>query len=130
MKKKPLRICFDIDGVIADGTVGDVYSDAVGWAYDKCTPITSTVDIIRRLYKNGIEIYLHTARPVRDQLKTIRWLNAHGVPFDHLSFDKPLADLYVDDRNYPTPYVATEPSMDQYLALLKEAERHAGKRDW
>lgn len=103
------RVCFDIDQVIATGTVEEVYSDAAGWAFDKCEPITETIKIIEELGRRGVEIYLHSARYECDREKTVQWLKQHAVHYDKLVLDKPMADLYVDDKNYPEPYIPDWP---------------------
>ena len=102
-------VCFDIDGVIADGTAAEVYSDAAGWAYEKCIPIKSVISLIWDLHNQGVTIILHTARPKKDRKKTEKWLFDYGVTYDELVMDKPFAHMYVDDRNFP---VAFDPSAD------------------
>lgn len=131
MERKQLRVCFDLDGVIAHGTVEDVYSDEAGWAYEHCEAIRSTIQTMHCLRRDGVEIYIHTARWEEDRPKTIDWLQKHNVPYDNISFGKPHADLYIDDKNYP---VGFEPEMaggvrGRHLGnILWHARRHSGKR--
>lgn len=120
------RICFDIDGVIATGTVETVYSDDAGWAYDKCTPIQKTIDLIRQLDDNGCDIVLMTARYEEDREKTVSWLKRHQIPYKKLVMGKPNADLYIDDKNYPEPFVPD--SVSHYEKIMLEVKRHAGRR--
>jgi uncharacterized HAD superfamily protein len=113
-------ICFDIDGVIAEGTIDEVYSDAAGWAYEKCTPVKSTINIIWELRNKGAYIILNTARPKRDYTKTVEWLFKHGVVYDELIMDKPYAHLYIDDKNFPVRF---DPhSAQNRLSILKAVE--------
>jgi uncharacterized HAD superfamily protein len=123
---KKLRICFDIDGVIATGTVDDVYSDKAGWAFEKCTPINETVELIKELKDAGCEIFLNTARYEEDREVTEKWLEKHDIPYDALFLGKPHADLYVDDKNYPRAFCPQD--LAQASAVLEEAAQHAGKR--
>ncbi len=132
MAEQKIRICFDMDGVIADGTVERVYSDAAGWAYGNCTPIKSTIRAMCELQAQGVEIYIHTARWEEDRPVTERWLVDHKVPFDAVSFGKPHADLYVDDKNYPLGYVPQESLAfahgNEVRHILEHARHHRGKR--
>lgn len=97
-------VCFDIDGVIAAGTVSEVYSDEAGWAYERCTPIKKTIALIWELHNQGVTIILHTARLKSDRKKTEEWLFEHGVCYDELLMGKPFAHVYVDDKNFPTEF--------------------------
>jgi len=121
-----LRICFDIDGVIATGTIDGVYSDAAGWNFNKCDPIPETVDLIKRLKDHGCEIFLNTARFDEDRGVTEEWLKKHAIPYDRLLMGKPHADLYIDDKNYPQPFCPTDAA--HFGAIIEEAMSHAGRR--
>lgn len=120
MKERTPIICFDLDGVIATGTVQEVYSTEAGWAYEKCTPIQSTIDLMWDFHNKGIHVIIHTARPTRDLRKTTEWLDKHGVAYDELIMNKPYAHVYVDDRSFPVPY---DPhSVGIKASLLKQLE--------
>lgn len=121
-----LRICFDIDGVIADGSKEEVYSEAAGWNFSKCHPIVPTVGLIKKLKEYGCEIFLNTARFEDDREVTEKWLAEHGVPYDKLLMEKPHADLYIDDKNYPRAFCPDETG--HFGAILEEALSHAGRR--
>jgi len=101
---RPPTVVVDIDGVIATGTVEKVYSEAAGWAYEKCEPIMSTIDALRGLKAEGVRIVLHTSRWSKDEDVTLQWLGRFKVPFDELVMGKPSGDLYIDDRNFPVPF--------------------------
>lgn len=101
-EKKPIIVC-DIDGVIATGTAADVYSDEAGWAFDKCKPIEAGIKFLEEMRWQGCAIILHTSRWGDDRAITILWLAQHGVPYDELVMDKPLGDLYVDDKAMAWP---------------------------
>ena len=120
------RVCFDIDQVLATGTIEEVYSDEAGWAFDKCAPIQQTVELIGALSRCGAEVYLHTARYEEDREKTELWLRAHNISYDGLSFGKPQADLYIDDKNYPSPFVPDE--LGQLGKILRLAEKNGRMR--
>ena len=90
----PLKVCCDIDGILASKTQNNNYIEA--------RPIVENIEIINRLHKKGHHIILFTARGyetgfdwnqfTEDQMK--EW----NVLFDELIFEKPNADLYIDDK--------------------------------
>lgn len=120
------RICFDIDQVLATGTIEKVYSDAAGWAFEKCDLIPETLVLIEELWRRGVEIFLYSARFLEDREKTEWWLKKHVVPYDKLILGKPQSDLYVDDKNYP---VAFDPKGEDHLeSILRRLHRDSPKR--
>lgn len=123
------RVCFDIDQVLATGSIDEVYSDEAGWAFDKCTPIHSTVELIDELSKRGVEIWLHTARFEEDREKTERWLEEHDIAYDGLTLGKPQADLYVDDKNYPVPFLVGDKGHLERMLWQIEVNKHRRTRD-
>ncbi|MFA6039769.1 MAG: hypothetical protein WCV62_02380 [Candidatus Peribacteraceae bacterium] len=98
---KPLVICFDIDGVVAE-FLPDIN-------YERAQPNKGMVALIRRLHAAGHRIILYTARGSetgRDwKALTERQMTEWGVPYHALHFGKPAADVYVDDRALP-PYLS------------------------
>lgn len=96
-------VVFDLDGVIAYGTVEDVYSDEAGWAYEKCDPAIETIRAMR-LIKDQVKIVIHTARPIVELEKTKEWLARFNVPYDELIMGKPFGQLYIDDRSFIVPF--------------------------
>ncbi|MDT8406274.1 MAG: hypothetical protein RQ715_03385 [Methylococcales bacterium] len=86
--------CFDIDGVIATLVPGNDYHQA--------KPHRDIIDAINRLYDAGHRIVLHTARGVMTGLDwsdvTTDQMAKWGVRYHQLSFGKPAADFYIDDR--------------------------------
>lgn len=97
--KEPTAVC-DIDGVLATGTVDDVYSDKAGWAYEKCAPISVVIKALQILKRNGVRIIVFTSRFEEDREKTVQWLLRHEVPYDELRMDKPYGHVYIDDRSF------------------------------
>jgi CMP-N,N'-diacetyllegionaminic acid synthase len=93
-KLEPKRICFDIDGVVASKTPGNDYSLA--------EPRPVVIELINALHSNGHEIVLFTARGNKTGLDhrplTAEQMRSWGVSYTHLMFDKPWADLYIDDK--------------------------------
>ena len=95
------RIVCDIDDTICFTTNRD---------WENATPKIEVIEKINKLYDEGWEIYLVTARgqvsckgdPVKAEQKYgegIRtWLKKHGVNYHVLSFQKFLASYYVDDK--------------------------------
>lgn len=95
-------LCIDIDGVIATGTVKDVYSKGAGWAYEKCTLIKGALEAIKELSRK-YDIVLYTSRWVSDERKTSIWLKEQGIePYiKRLNIgSKPSAVAYIDDKAY------------------------------
>lgn len=96
----PLRICFDMDGVIA----------VIAGEYTNRLPFLRTIEIIQKLKAAGHIICIQTARYMfkrkgnqqeADQYgrpELVAWLEKYEVPYDELYFGKVPADLYVDDR--------------------------------
>lgn len=125
MKKKrrlnDMSLVFDLDGVVATGTVENIYSDKAGWAYEKCIPVQKVVDLIRRLYIEGFKIIFNTSRPIIDEEKTIFWLEKHSIPFDELRMEKPYGELYVDDKGFRfDPKIGTDENIDKLVKLIRE----------
>jgi CMP-N-acetylneuraminic acid synthetase len=89
-----LTICCDIDGIIAEKTINNDYSTA--------RPLCDNIALINAAYYMGHEIILFTAR---GSLTNIDWrketekqMRAWGVRYSVLKFEKPTADIYIDDR--------------------------------
>lgn len=98
-----MRICFDIDGVIAN-------FKAPNQNYSDVLPIEGASEVIRNLRLGGHEVILHTARQMkttngnvskvlaREGKNLFDWLEKHEIEYDEILFGKPYADLYVDDN--------------------------------
>lgn len=94
-----MRVCIDIDGVLA--TEGDepVYGDEAGWSYEKCVPVSGAVEGMKALKAAGHRLILFSSRWGSNIAKTHEWLEKWDIPFDVLILgQKPSADLYVDDK--------------------------------
>jgi hypothetical protein len=87
-------VVFDIDEVIAmsDGKDHTQYSEF--------RPNEPVISAIRSLRSMGHRIILNTARWEEDRRVTVKWLTLHRVPYSVLEMEKPLADLYVDDKAF------------------------------
>lgn len=94
-------VVVDIDGVIATEGKTKVYSDEAGWCYGKCAAIPEGVDMVRRLYADGVRVVFHTARPAHDRNVTESWLRRKKIPYHALIMGKPLAAMYLDDCSFP-----------------------------
>lgn len=107
-------ICFDLDGVIAEGTYR---------ASDDETEKKPNLKIIaqmNRLWMRGWTIHIYTSRTYKMMDETVAWLKKHKVPYHTIDFNKPLADFYVDDRMYPMFELE---NLDTGVWLLPEEER-------
>ncbi len=100
-----MRICIDLDGVIAGfKQPGQTYADVA--------PIEGAIDKLKELKANGHHIIIFTARHMktceanvgkvvaRVGLQTLDWLERHGVVYDEIFFGKPWADIYIDDNAF------------------------------
>ena len=100
-----MRICIDLDGVIADfKKEGQIYADV--------DPIPEARAHVQALKDAGHTIIILTARHMktcggnvglvtaRIGQATINWLDKHEIPYDELHFGKPWAHVYIDDNAY------------------------------
>jgi len=100
-----MRICIDLDGVIADfKKEGQTYADVA--------PIEGALQKVRSLKENGHYIIIFTARHMktceanigkvnaRIGKQTLDWLDKHDVEYDEIFFGKPWADVYIDDNAF------------------------------
>lgn len=96
------RIVLDFDDTLSFTTNRD---------WENATPNFELISRINRLFDEGWDIDIYTSRgslscanreeaskKYRNQIE--RWLNKHGVNYHNLSFEKPLAAYYVDDKAY------------------------------
>ncbi len=95
------RIVFDLDGCLCRQTAGD---------YEHAQPLPSAIAVVNRLYDQGHDITIHTARYMgrtRNNVAlayqagfalTQQQLSAWGVRYHLLVMGKPAADIVVDDR--------------------------------
>jgi|TARA_A200000159_G_scaffold67754_1_gene62702 capsule biosynthesis phosphatase len=77
--------------------------------FDKALPNKPLIKKLNKLHADGWQIDIFTARgsiscetreDARDKYEKsmLKWLNKHKVKFNMLSFDKPLAAYYIDDK--------------------------------
>lgn len=85
-----LKVVFDIDGVIAVPRSDNNYA--------LCEVVEGAKEAMLLLYQSGVRIILHSARWEDDRKVTEKWFQEKGIPFHELKLEKPLADVYVDDR--------------------------------
>lgn len=85
--------CIDIDGTLCH-TQDANYAEAI--------PILGNIEKVNKLYHEGHEIVLFTARGSKTGIDweqvTLSQLYDWGVKFHNLIFGKPFADFYVDDK--------------------------------
>lgn len=87
-----MRLVIDIDGVIA--------KTRKTFDFENCEVMEKSIESVNRLYSEGNFIVFHTARPRCDYTKTVMWLLEKGFKFHQLVMDKPLGDVYIDDRAF------------------------------
>lgn len=91
---KKLKVCCDIDGIIAEKNIQNDYGIA--------NPIYENINIINNLYDKGHTIILFTARGYVTAIDwsdiTKKQLLSWNVKYHELYFGKPNADIYIDDK--------------------------------
>lgn len=100
-----MRICIDLDGVIAQLKKEDE-------SYEDVKPIERAIEKIKKLKENGHYIIIYTARHMKScngnigkvianiGKITLEWLEKYQIPYDEIVFGKPWADIYIDDNGY------------------------------
>lgn len=100
-----MRICIDLDGVIADfKREGQTYADVepIPGAIEKLTSLKESghyiiIQTARHMKTCGANVGLVTARVGKI---TLDWLEKHQIPYDEIYFGKPWAQVYIDDNAY------------------------------
>ena len=99
-------VVVDVDGVIAGEGEEPVYSDEANWDYSKCIVLEPGKRLLKALKKAGFEVILHTSRDTMSYPKnshiTFKWLQDNGFEglYDCVVFNKPFAEMYIDDRGF------------------------------
>ena len=87
------KYCFDLDGTLCSNTEG---------AYELANPIDERIQEVNRLYEQGDEITIFTARGSETgidwQKLTEEQLANWGLKYHRLILGKPFAHIYIDDR--------------------------------
>jgi len=91
-----LTIGVDIDDTLTQRTRKKI-SENYREYYKRLYPMSNFIEKLRQIKKRGHIICLFTSRRLEDREITIRWLRKHKVPYNHIIFDKPLFDLYIDN---------------------------------
>jgi len=98
---KMKEICFDLDGVICNQTIGD---------YENAVPDKKAIEVINKLYNQGNKIIIFTSRFMgRNQNNvektysqgyefTLKQLKEWKVKFHKLIMGKPRYDIIIDDK--------------------------------
>ena len=85
--------CFDIDGTLCSKDNPD---------YNFAEPYTDRIALVNNLYDEGNRIILFTARGAATGIDwkelTKKQIKIWGLKYHELRFDKPPADVFIDDR--------------------------------
>lgn len=92
---------FDLDGTIC--------SQEKSGEYHLAKPIVPMIEKVNKLFDEGHEILIFTARGMRTYgtralavqalgEMTANWLDDNGVRYTRLQFGKPPGDFYIDDK--------------------------------
>lgn len=115
MNSEKKTYVFDLDGTICEvadpGTYGEKRSVAdILNTILSVKPRKDVIERINRLWGEGHDIIIHTARGMRTfsgdvaaiemtyRPSTEEWLRNNRVCYNKLIFGKPLGDMYVDDK--------------------------------
>jgi len=96
-------IAVDLDGTLCESyDWHDWIERAPVYWVDKMKglkPIQKTIDYCNKLYDEGHEIYIFTARDDVYTPVTIDWLKRNGVKYHWIQMKKPFYHLLIDDRS-------------------------------
>lgn len=92
---RKLIYCFDIDGTICSITENQ--------EYEKAIPDNKMINKINELFDRGNTIKLYTARGMGSgksfEVLTLQQLKDWGIKYHGVTFGKPSADIYIDDKS-------------------------------
>lgn len=125
---KVKKLVVDMDDTITVTEHGD---------YANSKPIQQTIDLLKEYHDAGFQIVIHSSRQMRTYEgqvgkinvhtlpNIVRWLDAHGVPYDEIIVGKPwcgFTGFYIDDKSI-RPSEFHSMSLDEINAMLaKEKE--------
>lgn len=89
--KSKMIFCFDIDQTI-------LFTELENETYFVKSVNCGLIRTINRLYDNGHLILLNTARHWNKYSQTVEQLKSNNVKYHNISFSKPVADYYIDDK--------------------------------
>lgn len=119
-----MRICIDIDGVVADP--GDPWRP-----YHEREPYPHAVEYVRKLRERGAVIVFQTARYMgrcegnqarahdKGYSELVGWLDKHGIPYDEVYLGKVSADYYLDDRAVPVRSANGNSDWEHVLRMVR-----------
>ena|ERR1700752_2581899 len=88
-----MTYCFDIDGTLCTNTEG---------AYEQAEPFPDVIAEVNRLFAEGHQILLYTARGSTTGISwrelTENQLRQWQINYHALFMGKPTADVYIDDK--------------------------------
>lgn len=87
-----LKIVIDLDGTILEEKNTKEKPEA--------KPLPGAVDAVNKLYEMGHVIIIYSARAGSNLELTLKQLNEYGIKYHHLVLDKPVGDIFIDDRAF------------------------------
>jgi hypothetical protein len=91
-----MDIVIDIDGILTE----EVWYRGLE-TYVTRTPDVRNIKALNKLYFQGHNLILFTARYEEDRERTVQWLEKHSVYYHKLILGKERASVYIDDRSLP-----------------------------
>ena len=88
-----MKIAVDFDGVICD--LGDIYRSH---GFNDAPPKRNAITALHWLVEQGHEVWVFTARPIKEFDDIKKWLTKWGFPDLLITDTKTNATIYLDDR--------------------------------
>ena len=90
--------CFDLENTLFGGceSIGGI------WPSPRPLPHQPTVRLLKQLKASGHKVIIHTRTDSESNLggggrNVVKLLEDVGIPYDHIHFNKPAADIYIDN---------------------------------
>lgn len=95
MSDTPLRLAVDFDGVCHD-------PNNVMPGYKLGKPVEGAQEALQGLKRDGAIIVIHSVWADTDQKREAmsKWLRYFNIPYDFITNQKPVVDLYIDNNGY------------------------------
>jgi len=103
MTERRKRVCFDLDGIITMADIPIKWEDNSPSDYQElyaqAEPDKKIISFVNSLDPEKYEILLYTSRDIYFRDVTEKWLERHGVTYEHIVYNKLFFDVLIDDRS-------------------------------
>lgn len=112
-------LLIDVDvGIQYDAYVRNKHSFEAGGGYSSIPIFKDAARLLRQAKKCGVYVIIYTARPVNKykavQYDTLRWLQAHSIPFDELRFgheERIMTAVSLRKKGHPVLMLEDDPNL-------------------